>query len=379
MKTKVLILDGDHNNALAIVRNFGLSKKYIIDVVAYSKFALCFFSKFTNNKFIIPHPKENEENFLTEIIKILKENKYATIIPVSYLSFQILSKNIKSIKKYTNLTITSYQNILSASNKIETYKIAEKLKIPYPKTYYIETPNEINNLSIKYPCVIKAPLEMGKNLVEYARNFSELKKKYHKILSSYKFKEAQPIIQEYIKGEGAGFFAFYKKGKLINWFIHKRIREYPVSGGASTVAKSYYNEKIFENGKKILDYLGWEGVAMVEFKKDNASGTYKLMEINAKFWGSLELAISAGVNFPEMLVLDALNLDIPQIRKYQNVKFQWILSGDIFHIIEKPSHFPDFIKDLFSSKNDIMLSDLKPNLFQLLYIPVYYFKKGFKR
>ena len=45
---------------------------------------------------------------------------------------------------------------------------------------------------------------------------------------------------------------------------------------------------------------------MVEFKKDNETGVFNLMEINAKFWGSLDLALVCGANFPQMLIDDAL-------------------------------------------------------------------------
>ena len=41
---------------------------------------------------------------------------------------------------------------------------------------------------------------------------------------------------------------------------------------------------------------------MVEFKLDERDGLPKLMEINGRFWGSLQLAIDAGVNFPEILL-----------------------------------------------------------------------------
>ena len=44
---------------------------------------------------------------------------------------------------------------------------------------------------------------------------------------------------------------------------------------------------------------------MVEFKLDEQTQEVKLMEINPKFWGSLELGLAAGVNFGELLVRTA--------------------------------------------------------------------------
>ena len=50
-----------------------------------------------------------------------------------------------------------------------------------------------------------------------------------------------------------------------------------------------------------LAHLGWEGVAMVEYRWDQETDKFFLMEMNLRFWGSLHLALYAGVDFPRML------------------------------------------------------------------------------
>ncbi len=377
-KIKVLVLDGDHKNALAIVRHLGKSRKYNIDLICYSKASVAYFSKYANNKYIIRGPKKYPEKFIQSLLDILSKNEYKTVIPVSYISFQLCSKFRDEISLLTNINIASNDQIKLASNKIATYDICKKLGIPFPKVYQIKVIDEINSIEIKFPCVIKGPFEMGKNLVDYASNKKDLVAKYHKMCNLYNFKDVLPIVQNYIVGEGAGFFAYYKNGKCINYFIHKRIREYPVTGGASTVAESYFNEDILKYGERILDYLKWEGVAMVEFKKDNLTNEFNLMEVNAKFWGSLDLSLSAGVNFPQMLIDGALENQVTTSEYYKLLRYQWILNGDLFHLIQKPSHILAFIKDLFIAKNDILFTDIFPNIYQFFYIPVHYYKKWFK-
>jgi predicted ATP-grasp superfamily ATP-dependent carboligase len=195
--------------------------------------------------------------------------------------------------------------------------------------------------------------------------------------SSYNFGNDLPIVQKFIQGEGAGFFAFYKNGQCINYFMHKRIREYPPKGGASVVAESFYDSQILSDGIKILNELKWEGVAMVEFKKDNITNTFNLMEINAKFWGSLDLALVCGANFPQMMIDDALGNKF-EPWNLKNKRFQWLLNGDLYYLVERPLHILKFIRELLFSKNDIWISDLAPNIYQLFYIPVHFYKKWFK-
>jgi hypothetical protein len=78
--------------------------------------------------------------------------------------------------------------------------------------------------------------------------------------------------------------------------------EKPPSGGVSVLCESVpLDEEMVEAAKKLLSVVEWTGVAMVEFKRDHRDGKAKLMEINGRFWGSLQLAIEAGIDFPYLL------------------------------------------------------------------------------
>jgi predicted ATP-grasp superfamily ATP-dependent carboligase len=83
----------------------------------------------------------------------------------------------------------------------------------------------------------------------------------------------------------------------------------------------------------LLDRLDWQGPAMVEFKMDEATGVPVLMEINGRFWGSLQLAIDAGVDFPALLVEAALGGDPEPVTEYRHgVRTRWLL-GDLDHLL----------------------------------------------
>jgi biotin carboxylase len=58
---------------------------------------------------------------------------------------------------------------------------------------------------------------------------------------------------------------------------------------------------VHEDALKRIEALEWWGVGMLEYRWDAATGTFALMEFNARFWGSLHLALFAGVDFPRLL------------------------------------------------------------------------------
>jgi predicted ATP-grasp superfamily ATP-dependent carboligase len=68
---------------------------------------------------------------------------------------------------------------------------------------------------------------------------------------------------------------------------------------------------------------------MVEFKRDARDGVAKLLEINGRFWGSLQLSVDAGVDFPYLLYQLALAGDVEPVSTYATgVRLRWWL-GDV--------------------------------------------------
>jgi predicted ATP-grasp superfamily ATP-dependent carboligase len=68
---------------------------------------------------------------------------------------------------------------------------------------------------------------------------------------------------------------------------------------------------------------------MVEFKCDNRDGIPKLLEINGRFWGSLQLAVDAGIDFPYLLYRLAVDGDVePEFTYEEGVCVRWWL-GDL--------------------------------------------------
>lgn len=109
------------------------------------------------------------------------------------------------------------------------------------------------------------------------------------------------MVQQYIPGHGAAVFALYDHGNPIAFFAHERLREKPPRGGVSVLSESKnLDEQLLAITRTLLDAVKWHGVAMVEFRISPDGRPY-LMEVNTRFWGSLQLAIDSGVDFPKLL------------------------------------------------------------------------------
>lgn len=109
-----------------------------------------------------------------------------------------------------------------------------------------------------------------------------------------------PMVQAYCPGKGLGQFFYMHKGESLRRFQHIRIAEWPPEGGFSSVCDAVpldRNQALQEKSIALLRHIGWEGVAMVEYRWDAATGRAVLMEVNGRYWGSYPLAVQSGVGF----------------------------------------------------------------------------------
>ena len=125
------------------------------------------------------------------------------------------------------------------------------------------------------------------------------------------------LLQTFFPGIGIGQEFLVSDGRLIDAFQHERIHE-PLGGGGSSYRKSVeVDERILDASRRLLSHLRWTGVAMVEYRWNSTTGDFVLMEINGRFWGSLPLAVAAGVDFPYRLYRLLLERPLSPARPYR--------------------------------------------------------------
>lgn len=365
---RVLVTDGGHKNTLCIIRH--LSKiGHEVSILHHKKSAPAY-SRYCKHLYLSPSIFEKTE-YIDFVIQIIRDSKFDVLIPVGAESYSIFSQCKERITPYTKIEIAEPEKIQIALNKAHTYKFAERIGVDYPKTIY---PNNLTDAiylseSLVFPVVVKPPLETKKAFkVTYFETQQALAEGLPQIFST--LNQQIPIIQEKIEGDGYGFYAVYKQGVIQQAFMHQRIREYPVKGGISSCAKSIYNPELYQLGKKVLDELKWHGPAMVEFKREDKTGLFKLIEINPKFWGSLDLSMAAGINFPDLICKMAVQKSIIPKDYVTDISFQWLFAfgGEFYRLKEKPGDIWKVLKDLITKKckNDFWLRDPLPNLKQLI-------------
>jgi len=360
----VLVLDGRSRAALSIIRSLG--RKDINVIVGESFRCASFFSRYIAKSILYPPPDKDPLKFYDFLISFISKEKIDFIIPVRDHTTEIICKNNSELLKYSKVIVPSIDAFNKARDKAQTIFLARKLGIPHPKTIL---PTEFNGdfkqikESLDLPILLKPRVSTGSRGIIVIDDWAKLEDSFRKTKKEF----GVPLIQEFIPHGGSfGVSVLLKEGIIKAFFTHKRIREFPPSGGPSTLREGIRYQEIEEYAFKLLQKLQWNGVAMVEFRIDKRTNIPKLMEINPRFWGSLQTAVFSGVDFPYLLYSMGNKGDIePQLDFLVGRRVRWLLFGDVLWFLKSPNkigNLKEFVK--FWNKDlgyeIISLKDLAP-------------------
>lgn len=366
---KILVTDGDYKHTLGIVRSLGRQGHHV-SVLARGPRELATRSRFCSSVEFAPNL--TMENYREIILQILTRSRYDLLMPVGYASTLALARNKDEITSLTRMEMAEASQIEFAADKRRIQEFALKIELHAPATIYPESFEEAQDWSNKldYPLVLKPVNESYPKSIRLVRHRREFARSFESLCRPGRSNSKElPMIQSFIEGYGCGFFALYQNGVCKRVFMHRRIREHPPGGGGSCCAESIYDPVLKEAGMRLLDSMKWHGVAMVEFRYDIRHHEYKLLEVNPKFWGSLDLALAAGADFPRYLCQVANGESLPYSEKYcYPLRFHWPLSGEIQHLFRRPGAIGAMAADFLNPrvKSNISLSDFQPNAQEFL-------------
>ena len=366
-KLRILVTDGRYKHTLSIVRSLG-ARRHEVTVLAGSRDDLAACSRYCSE--IAYTSGQGSNDIASAVLRILERKQHDVVIPVSYAATRALARVKQPLLSFARIEVAEFDQICLAADKERVRELAARLGIPTPMTLYPDSREAVESCvdRLGYPIIVKPRQESAGITVRAVKERSMLYPAFDSFLAVTDHSAPPPMLQEFIPGYGCGFFALYQRGVCKRIFMHRRIRENPPTGGISCCAESFYDPKLKELSLRLLDALQWHGVAMVEFRRDKRDGEYKLLEINPKFWGSLDLALAAGADFPGDLCRMAAGEELTYTEEYRrNLRFHWLFSGDLQHAVSNPASISAILLDSLNPlvKSNFWLNDLRPTLTEI--------------
>lgn len=378
---KIFLTDGDALHCLAIARLLG-RKDIDLTIGSQRRFgSVAFASKYCKRKVIYPDPAKYPDRFRDFLFDYLNKNKHDVLLPLRSTVVPVISEYREELSKLASFVLPDKRSLGIAISKSETFKAADECGITIPSTCYPESLADVDDFAntCDYPVVSKTSFGAGSRGVYYHDNAENLRSYCKNYLESGNAEDNPLILQEFIIGPGCGFFGLFDRGELKTYFMHRRIREYPITGGPSVLAESFYNETLKDESVRLMQSLNWHGIVMVEYKYSHKKGKFVLMEINPKFWGSSDLSIHSGIEFAHNWIQLATRQPIPEFKGYTiGKRFRWLFPGDFMYLLANFGLSPKWYASFFDKhvSTDIKIWDIKPLFIELILIAGYFYLYG---
>ena len=245
----------------------------------------------------LPHFLTAPEHFSERLLSLIREKRFDMLIPVQDHALAAISRNYDLLSSLLHVACPPPQILERVLNKDFTLKVAEQCDIPIPRTYKVSAASDLESLdpNLAFPVVVKPGERKG--VPSFKAFYFRTREQLLSFLTGNPYGEL--LLQEYCPGVGIGIEMLIHKGECLAAFQHRRLKEDPPSGGVAVMAVADdADPELAEASYRLLRALEWEGVAMVEFRKNFADGKSALMEINGRYWGTTSLPLQAGVEFP---------------------------------------------------------------------------------
>jgi predicted ATP-grasp superfamily ATP-dependent carboligase len=289
---KNAVVSGGEFVSLAVIRSLG-KKNITTTVISENNRALAFHSKYCNKKIITDTPIDCFTGFSEKDL----------IMPILEHQMIALTKNRKKFS--CTFAFPDYHILEMASNKKIVLEYARELNIPCPKTILCENSEAVSQYTdqgsdqVQFPMVIK-PIRgrggEGISLVNSAKEFQKIGEESIKKWGPVLLQEKIPYSERYSVVILMNFNQQMKR-----FCVLREIRYFPLETGPATFVETINRPDLVNQAQQILESLKYYGIAELDFVNDPRDNIPKLMEINPRFWGSLQGAISAGIDFPYLL------------------------------------------------------------------------------
>lgn len=301
---RVLVTDAGLGSSISIIRSLGRQGWHVIAADA-DRHSPGFHSRYTAERLRYPSPETNPDRVTDLLVRAAQERHVDLLIPVTDQLLIPLASARSRFPAGCRLAMPDDHGLAATHDKAATFELAREAGVPIPRTRVVDGAGEALEAAdeLGWPVVVKpavsrlyrpgGPIESF--AVEYANGPEEL----FRLAQNLEGRTAI-LLQEYVRGEAHGVELLMDEGRPLAAFQHRRLREVPVTGGASAFRESVaLDPTLLAHASRLLAAVGWTGLAMVEFKV-TADGP-RLMEVNGRIWGSLPLAVKSGMDFPAKL------------------------------------------------------------------------------
>src|SRR6266513_3865427 len=299
----VLVLGSDTRSLISVIRSLG-RRGLRVHVAGAPPSAPALRSRYVDTIHDLPPYAADGDAWIRALRSVLRREPFDLVIPCDDPSLLPLQLHRADLEAWGHLYVLSQEAFDVTTNKHGTTALARQLGVPVPRECITTSLTDADAMvaQLGLPLVLKPASSFAihdlaaRRDVRTARTIEDARSGLRELL------QHGPVqAQEHFRGSGVGVEILAHEGSVLFAFQHLRLHEPPEGGGSSYRKSVPLSPDLLHAAKLLIAALRYTGVAMVEFRVDQSSGRWILVEVNGRFWGSLPLAVAAGADFPYYL------------------------------------------------------------------------------
>jgi len=331
----ILIPDGENHLLIFVVNCLSQLKGIRIYVISDERRLAMRYSRYVTNFTFYPKTS-NTVDWISNINKELEKFPIDVILPIFEIRIRSLIAH-KNLLRYPKklVALPSLSDFDTAIDKWRLSIHMEKIGIPFPDSNLVcfDNDSQLNN----YPVIVKPTKGFGGGMgVKLIRNHQD----YGDFIKQYKNTGVNYLMQKYINGDDYCCNVLCLNGDIKYYTIQKGIRWGANRFSAQTGYIFIKEKHILSIASELLKSLNWSGVACIDLRYDEKQKTFKVIEINTRYWRSLMGSLAAGINFPLLSIDIHLNKNESQrgFKELEYLNLKGIISylkedlSRLFHI-----------------------------------------------
>jgi len=341
-RLSILVTDTQELAGLGVVRSLGRAGYRVTAGHPFSVPPAARYSRYCRGHIAYPDPWLRHAEFREWLKTVLSTGDYDAFLPIAEAPIAAAAAMRTQLPSEVILILPSDENLRFTLSKYHANRLARDTGVPVAPTVFVSDGTSAawnDDLGfLRFPVVIKtdnvliSPEIYRKGTCTVVRDTSEARD----VLAECRAMKRGVIAQEFVPGSGLGVAVLRWKDDIKLCFTHRRIHEVPWTGGASSFRASCHDSATEKHASAMLKAMGYQGVALVEFRQKESGQTSYFMEINGRFWGSIALSQHAGFDFPAALLDCVLTGGVKperEVRDYPDgLRCRNLCPGEVRHL-----------------------------------------------
>ena len=252
---------------------------------------------------LVPDPAAGVDRYVSALAEIASELGVAAVLPGTENGLVALAGSDDAFSDDVVVGAPSRETVWRVTDKAVLVELAPQAGLQAPPTLTL-TADALDPLpDVEYPAIVKTSRTKTRagdgtirsGMVRRVDTPDELRSAVTSI------QDANWLIQPYIRGALAAVSGVAWRGQVVCSHHQVADRIYPVDCGISAYARSVARDPELDRAiARLVDLLDWSGLFQVQLVRRGEN--VFVIDMNPRMYGSLALAVAAGLNLPAIWV-----------------------------------------------------------------------------